>query len=84
MSAWKLCFNSSTASSVFWLLEVKIRMNLQDIHKLIYKSLIQDKYHCEYIRQLWKHIINIPCVWWMRPRYERRPKLYCPDVIEFH
>ena len=25
-----------------------------------------------------------PCIRWMRPRYERRPKLYCPDVIEFH
>ena len=27
---------------------------------------------------------ELPCIRWMRPRYERRPKLYCPDVIEFH
>ena len=27
---------------------------------------------------------DAPCIRLMRPRYKRQPKLYCPDVIEFH
>ena len=78
---------SANKENDFGLYPQNIRWQISSASSTYYEMLyIKDGNCLIYGHMKCLHVVHSlrPCIRRMRPRYERRPKQYCPDVIEFH